>query len=234
MDYLILIPTYNEISNIRKIYSKIRKHNSSIHILFIDDSSPDGTALEVESIAKEDKGVYILQREKKQGIAKAYIDGFKWGMGKGYKYFIEMDCDGSHDPQYLAMILEALKTNDVVVCSRYIEEGGIEKWVFFRKMISYLGSFYSALILGLPIKDLTGGFNAWRREVVEKIDMDKVISKNFTFQIEMKYLAFINKFKITEVPYTYHKRKEGISKMSPRIIIEGLLKVPMIRAMYRR
>ena len=231
MKVLICIPTYNEAENINKIIHAVFEHcTSDVQILVIDDNSPDGTA----AIAEKLKNVYpnrlhILKRQGKQGLAAAYLAAFKWGLAKDYDLFLEMDADFSHNPKYIPEMLKAAANHDVVIGSRNIKNGGTEGWSFLRNLISKAGSLYSRIILRCPVKDLTGGFNMWTRDALLKIGLDKIISKGYLFQVEMKYRAYKAGCRITEIPIIFEERKMGKSKMSRKIFFEALLNVWKIK-----
>lgn len=231
MKPVIIIPTYNEIENIKllldKVYSVLEGRDFSI--LVVDDNSLDGTKEFVEEFKKSHNNFYTMHRIGKLGLASAYIEGIKYSIELGFDYFIEMDADFSHDPKYLPYILDNLEKYDCIIGSRNIKGGSVVGWGFLRNFISKGGSLYSRIILGCPIKDLTGGFNAWSKNIIEKINLDKIISKGYSFQIEMKYKAYKNGAKIHEFPITFVDRKYGVSKMSGDIFIEALLNILKIR-----
>ena len=224
---LVIIPTYNEALNIKFIINEIFKTCPDTNILIVDDNSPDGTAEIVHQML--DKRIYILKRTKKQGLASAYIEGFKKGIDLGFNRFIQMDADFSHKPEYLPLMLENLKKYDFVIGSRNIKGGGVQNWSFFRNLISKAGSLYSKIILFCPINDLTGGFNGWRKEVLEGINLNNIISLGYSFQIELKYKAYKKGFKYIEFPIIFPDRKYGESKMSKDIFFEALKNVVKIR-----
>lgn len=230
---LIIIPTFNEVLNILDIYSKIRKWDKNKDILFVDDNSSDGTRQVVDKIMKDDKKVHILKHSKKEGIAQAYIAGFLWGINSGYDWFQQMDADLSHDPAYLANFEALKKENQVVIASRYMQKGGIEKWDLFRKLLSSLGCRYLRLLLQCPLTDLTGGFNCWHKEVISSFDLSKIASRGFIFQTEIKFMAYRKGFKISEFPYSFKEREKGRSKIDYHIILEGLLMPFFIRWNHR-
>ena len=232
MKTLIIIPTYNEENNISKIIEGIKYSLNSSHdysILIVDDNSTDKTKEIIESIIKQNKNINLLNRPSKMGLASAYIDGFNWGIKQGYECFIQMDADFSHNPKYLPVMLEKLKDNDVVIGSRNIKNGKTKGWSLARNIISKGGSIYSKLVLSCPINDLTGGFNAWRKEILDKINLNTIISKGYSFQIEMKYKAYKNKAKIVEFPIIFEDRKFDKSKMNKEIFFEALLNIIKIR-----
>lgn len=230
MNALIVIPTYNEIDNIQPLVRQVLEATpSSVHILICDDGSPDGTGQLADTMAKADQRVHVLHRPKKMGLGTAYVAGFKWGMQQTsptFDAFIEMDADFSHNPTYLPTMLRHLEEgSDVAIGSRYVSGGGTVNWGIGRKIISRGGSLYSRLILGAKIRDFTGGFNGWRRKVVEAVEMETLRSDGYSFQIELKYRAFLRGFKITEFPIIFEDRKVGKSKMNRRIVFEALGRV---------
>ncbi len=228
---LLIIPTYNENQNISALLDEVEKETSKfdLSILIVDDSSTDGTIETVENKKQIYNNIQTLKRPAKLGLASAYIDGIKYGIKNNFEYFIEMDADFSHNPKYLSTMIENLKENDVVIGSRNIKGGSVVNWGFLRNLISKGGSLYSRLILNCPINDLTGGFNGWSKKIIEKIDLDTIISKGYSFQIEMKYKAYKNKAKIIEFPIVFEDRKFGKSKMSKTIFFEALLNILKIR-----
>lgn len=227
---LVIIPTYNEKENIDAIVRAVLEQKLSLHVLVADDSSPDGTGKIVEGLMSEFPGhVHLLTRMKKEGLGRAYIAGFKWGLEKGYTHLIEMDADFSHRPVDLALHVNNWNEYDFVIGSRYVAGGGTVDWGLMRKIISRGGSLYSRIILGYPINDWTGGFNSWRRDVLERIDLDSVTSNGYSFQIELKYKASRKGFKCKEVPIIFEDRRVGKSKMSMKIVLEAFYKVWQIR-----
>ena len=227
MNKIILIPTYNEIENIEKIIRKVFSLPEPFHILIIDDGSPDGTAQKVKQLQQEfPDTLFILERNGKQGLGKAYIAGFKWSIECKYDFIFEMDADFSHNPDDLIRLYEACKNNaDVSVGSRYVRGGKVVNWPFNRIFISYGASVYVRLITWMPVKDCTAGFVCYKREVLEAIDLDNIKFIGYAFQIEMKYTAWRKGFKIKEVPITFVDRTEGVSKMSKGIVKEAILGV---------
>lgn len=223
---LLIIPTYNEAQNIGDLLKLVWSTCPSIHTLVVDDNSNDGTATIVKS-AQVDRAnqLHILERPGKLGLASAYIDGFKWGMTRGYKAFIEMDADFSHNPAVIPTMIKLLSTHSAVVGSRYVTGGGTENWHPARKLISQFGSFYARNILGMKIRDLTGGFNAWTLEALRAIDLDSLTSDGYSFQIELKYRCHKSGLAMTETPITFSERREGQSKMSVGIVLEAFYKV---------
>lgn len=229
MKTLIIIPTYNELENVQTIVPAILKENPQVHILVVDDSSPDGTAAKVEEMQKDLSQLHLLVRKSKDGLGKAYLAGFDWGLTNGYEVITEMDADFSHRPVDLKAILEKIPNYDFVVGSRWVPGGGTINWGIGRKIISVGGSLYSRMILGYPLKDWTGGFNCWKAETLRGIDLPSVESNGYSFQIELKYRALKNGFKGIEHPIQFEDRRVGESKMSSKIVFEALLKVWKIR-----
>jgi dolichol-phosphate mannosyltransferase len=229
MKLLIIIPTYNEIENITSLITSLFNFTHEAHVLIIDDSSPDGTADAVKVLQNEYKNrLFLLLREGKKGLATAYIDGFSWGIERRYDYFLQMDADFSHDPKYIITMLENIEKYDFVIGSRNAG-GGVEGWPFWRHILSKGGSFYSRFILGCPIKDLTGGFNMWRKETIEGIKYTTIISKGYSFQIEMKYRVYKKGYKYIEIPIIFKDRAFGESKMSKKIFFEALINIWKIK-----
>ncbi|WP_118975126.1 polyprenol monophosphomannose synthase [Taibaiella koreensis] len=231
MDKLVIIPTYNEKENIENILRKVFSLEGRFHVLVVDDGSPDGTATIVKQLQQEfGEQLHIAERGGKQGLGTAYIFGFKWALQKGYRYIFEMDADFSHNPDDLLRLYDACHTKaDVAVGSRYVSGGKIRNWPFDRVFISYGASVYVRLITWMPVKDCTAGFVCYKREVLEKIPLDKVRFIGYAFQIEMKYRAWKLGFKIKEVPITFVDRKEGVSKMSKGIVKEAIFGVWKMR-----
>lgn len=232
MKALVCIPTYNEKENVEPITSAVLNITSSdVHVLVIDDNSPDGTGQIVQDlIAKRaaaggEQRLHILSRPGKQGLGRAYIAGFQWGLDHGYDVITEMDADFSHRPEDLMKILKAIETRDFIVGSRYVETGRTVNWGLIRKIISRGGSFYTRMILGYPLQDWTGGFNSWKASVLRAIDLDQVRSNGYSFQIELKYRALKRGFKGQEVPIVFEDRRVGKSKMSLKIVLEAFTRV---------
>jgi len=231
MHVLIIIPTYNECENIstliRSIFVVAENAHIDMNILVVDDNSPDGTGKTVKKLIHTDYSgtLHLLNRKMKSGLGSAYIRGFQWGLKRDYQIFIEMDADFSHNPHYLPQMIKKIEHFDFVVGSRYIPGGGINGWGFFRRFISLAGSLYAKTILGLPIHDLTGGFNAWRRKPLENINLNNIKSEGYSFQIELKYKALIKGFRCLEFPIFFEDRFRGKSKISKKIIIEAIYRV---------
>lgn len=229
MKKLIVIPTYNEKENITELMKVIFLVVPESHILVVDDGSPDGTGKAVEEFALKDSRVHLLKRSEKKGLGRAYVAGFKWGLERGYDFISEMDADWSHPPRFLVSMYATAQKNDFVIGSRYVKGGGSVNWSFSRKMISRCGSFYSRVILGIPINDFTGGFNGWHARVLKAIDLDGITTEGYSFQIELKYRAALRGFKFAEFPLIFEERREGQSKMSASIVKEAIWKVWSLR-----
>jgi dolichol-phosphate mannosyltransferase len=223
MKSLIAIPTYNEKENIIPLISEIMKYVDS-DIFVIDDNSPDGTAQVIKDNLSGNR-VKLCERPKKLGLATAYIHAFKYAIDNDYDYIFTMDADFSHNPNYLQNFLEKIKEADLVIGSRYISGGGIKNWSKFRLFVSKCGNFYARTILGIPIKDVTGGFKCYRISALKKINLDKIKSEGYSFLIEMKYLFYKNKFNVKEIPIVFEERREGQSKMSKKIFFEAMRNV---------
>jgi dolichol-phosphate mannosyltransferase len=231
---LIVIPTYNESQNIERIIRSIFSatgDTANAHILVVDDNSPDGTAAIVENLmCLDDKErLFLIVRDRKRGLGTAYIRGFQWGLGRGYRLIIEMDADFSHNPIYLPGMIQEADHYDGIVGSRYVAGGGVRGWGPLRKIISRGGSLYARLILGIPIHDLTGGFNLWKSDILERIDLTQIRSEGYAFQIELKYRAFKKGFRLLEFPIIFEDRRQGTSKMSKRIILEAIYRVWLLK-----
>ena len=230
MKLLIIIPTYNEVENIGLLINEVFKFVDDVSILVVDDNSIDGTRDLVETISKKDERVFILKREGKFGLASAYIAGMKWGIENGFDLFCEMDADFSHNPKYLPEMIEKIKNNDVVIGSRNMKGGAVQGWSLLRNFISKGGSLYSRVVLGFPpVYDLTGGYNMWTLNALNKIEIDSIVSEGYCFQIEMKYKAWKKGCSIVEIPILFENRRKGKSKMSSRIFFEAFVKIWGIR-----
>lgn len=227
MEKLVIIPTYNEKENIEAIIAAVNDLDTGFHILIIDDGSPDGTASIVKSLFPHYPGqLFLEERRGKLGLGTAYIHGFKWALGKGYRYIFEMDADFSHNPADLNRLYDACKAGaDVAVGSRYVKTGAVENWPANRIALSKGASLYTRMITWMPIKDPTAGFVCYKKEVLEAINLDAIHFTGYAFQIEMKFAAWKLGFNIAEVPITFKDRKLGASKMNKGIVKEGILGV---------
>jgi dolichol-phosphate mannosyltransferase len=227
---LVIIPTYNEIENLPEIVPAVLAASEEIDVLVVDDGSPDGTGQLADKLAQERPGrVRVLHRARKEGLGRAYLAGFAQALSLGYGRILEMDADFSHDPARLPSLLEASRRADLVLGSRYVPGGGTVNWGLGRRLLSKGGSLYARTILGLPVRDLTGGFKCFRREVLEALDLESVASTGYAFQIELTYRAVCRGFKVEEVPIVFHDRRVGKSKMSRAIVLEALIRVWGIR-----
>lgn len=229
MKALIIIPTYNELNNIQKLIPEILKSYPDLHILVVDDNSPDKTADHVNSLAEKDERVKCIKREKKMGLGTAYVAGFKYMLANGYDAAIQMDADFSHDPKEIKKLLSVMDVYDLVIGSRYIYGVRVINWPIRRLLLSYFANLYTRIITGLPIKDATGGFKCFRREVLQAIDLDEIRSNGYSFQIEMNFITWKKKFKLTEIPITFVDRVKGSSKMSKKIVREAVFMVWKLR-----
>jgi dolichol-phosphate mannosyltransferase len=226
---LVCLPTYDEADNVGPITEAILAATPEVDVLVIDDNSPDGTGKLADAIAAREPRVQVLHRAGKEGLGKAYLAGFDWALRKGYPLILEMDADFSHDPKYLPAMLAASGEADLVLGSRNVPGGGTVNWGVGRKVISRGGSLYARTILGLSIRDLTGGFKCFHREVLEAIDLPSVECSGYAFQIELTYRAIQKGFRVKEIPIVFVDRRVGQSKMSRRIVLEALGKVWSIR-----
>lgn len=228
---LVIIPTYNEKENIEKIIRKVFSLPTPLHILIVEDNSPDGTATIVKNLQTEFDGrLFIEERKGKLGLGTAYIHGFKWGIKNQYDFIFEMDADFSHNPEDLPRLLKACEDGaDVSVGSRYVKGGKVSNWPIGRILMSYFASVYVRIVLWISIKDTTAGFKCYKRKVLESIKLDEIKFIGYAFQIEMKYTAIKKGFKVVEVPITFIDRKEGVSKMSTSIFKEAFLGVLQMR-----
>jgi dolichol-phosphate mannosyltransferase len=231
MKKLILIATYNEIDNIGLLLNEVFGIVKDVDVLVIDDSSPDKTYELVEDLIqnKYPNNLFLMKRIGKLGLGTAYVAGFNWGIDRGYDVILHMDADFSHHPKYLPQFFEEIKTNDMVIGSRYIKGGGVVNWGMIRKIISMGGSFYSRLILGINVRDLTGGFKCFKKEVLNTIDINNLKSNGYSFQVETTYKSIINGFKVKEIPIIFEDRRVGQSKMSYKIFIEALFMIVKLK-----
>jgi dolichol-phosphate mannosyltransferase len=229
----VIVPTYNERENLEPLVTAVRAELDQVGadhtVLVVDDSSPDGTGELADRLARDDPRVAVLHRRQKSGLGPAYIAGFRRALEEGAQLIVEMDADFSHDPSYLPRMLEAAGRADVVLGSRYVEEGGILNWGRGRRIVSRGGSWYARTLLGIPVTDLTGGFKCFRREVLEAIDLDQVRSRGYAFQIELTYRALRMGFRVEEVPIVFTERRVGQSKMTRQIVLEAAWMVPVLR-----
>ena len=225
MKTLIIIPTYNELENLRPLLQEIFSYAPETDVLIVDDNSPDGTGKLADKIHNENPQVHALHRAGKLGLGTAYIAGFKYAVAHDYDAAFEMDADFSHDPRYLPDFLKAIEHADLVIGSRYIPGGGTPNWSFLRRFISGGGNIFARFMLGIPVQDCTAGFRCYRRQVLESIDLDTIQSQGYAFQVEMAYRVIQQGFKIVETPIIFMDRRIGKSKMSRKIVIEAFIYV---------
>jgi dolichol-phosphate mannosyltransferase len=224
---LVVIPTYNERDNIESIVTRLHAALPKTHVLVVDDGSPDGTGDIADEMAKNDSDgrIHVMHRAEKNGLGAAYVAGFRWGLDRDYAVLVEMDADGSHAPEDLPRVLAALSDADLAIGSRYVPGGKIVNWPFRRYFLSWGANVYSRLALGAKVKDMTGGFRAYRRAVLEKIRIDNVASQGYCFQVDLGWRTIEAGFTVVEVPITFTERVHGQSKMSGDVIREALIRV---------
>jgi len=226
----LVLPTYNEAGNVEAFVEAVGdKLPASARILIVDDNSPDGTGEIADRLAERLPAVSVLHRPRKEGLGPAYVAGFRRALAEGAGYVVEMDSDFSHDPAYLPRLLEAGGRADLAIGSRYVDGGGVSEWSAVRRAISRGGSAYARLVLGVQVRDLTGGFKCFRREVLEAIDLDSIESRGYAFQVEMTYRALKRGFRVVEVPIVFRERRVGASKMDRSIVAEAIWRVPWLR-----
>lgn len=226
---VVCIPTYNERENISRIVPAVLEQAPAASVLVADDNSPDGTGDLADELAKNDSRVHVLHREGKAGLGKAYLAAFAWALEKGFDIIVEFDADFSHDPKYLPEMLSRLRNADVVVGSRRVDGGGVENWNWIRRGLSWGGSLYARTVLGVPVMDLTGGFNGFHRHALEAIDYATISSTGYAFQIEIKYRCVKKGLTLEEMPIVFPDRVRGVSKMSPNIMGEAMMQVIKLR-----
>jgi dolichol-phosphate mannosyltransferase len=227
---LVIIPTYDEAENLPRIVPEVLEQDERIDVLVVDDASPDGTGEIADRLSEENERVLVLHRAGKEGLGRAYLAGFRYGLERGYDVLFEMDADFSHPPEALNTLLAAFDEADVVMGSRYVDgRVTVVNWPMSRLLISYFGSRYAAIITGMQVRDATGGFNGWKREVLEKVDLDRVQSNGYAFQIELKFRAWKAGFRMVEKPILFAERDSGESKMSKRIVREAVWRVWWLR-----
>ncbi|MCK4236449.1 MAG: polyprenol monophosphomannose synthase [Candidatus Krumholzibacteria bacterium] len=235
MEALVIIPTYDEKENIRNLITAVLGKGGGIEVLVVDDNSPDGTGDIVDSMAGADSRVHVIHREEKMGLGSAYITGFKWALANtDTKYVFEMDADFSHDPEAIPEFLEAIRDNDLIIGSRYLEGITVVNWPLSRLILSCGANIYTRIVTGLPLKDSTGGFKCFRREVLEKLPLDRIRSDGYSFQIEVNFLCWKKGFRMKEIPIVFVDRRVGISKMSRKIVWEAAFMVWRLRFMSPR
>jgi dolichol-phosphate mannosyltransferase len=234
---MVIIPTYDEIDNVKALVPKILALGPNLEVLVVDDNSPDGTGQWVEGLSRQIPRLHCLRRPGKMGLGSAYRDGFRYALAHGAELVFEMDADFSHDPMEIPNFIEAARTADLVLGSRYLTGVTVVNWPLRRLMLSYMANLVSRILTGLPVKDATGGYKCFRRSVLEAIDLDRIKSDGYSFQIEVSFHAWRMGFRIKEIPILFVDRRAGISKMNRRIIVEALLMVwrlALVRLLRRR
>src|SRR3989338_2655133 len=221
MSSIIIIPTYNERDNIEELVNQILKLNLNVSILIVDDNSPDNTGKIADELAKKYNNISVIHRSVKKGLGAAYIQGFKYAIGKGVENIFTMDADFSHDPKYLKDFLEKIKDYDLVIGSRYLKGVSVVNWPIKRIILSLFANNYVRFITGMPLSDCTSGFCCFKRKVLESININKITSQGYSFLVEIKYHVFENQFKISEIPIIFVERREGKTKMSFRVMLEA-------------
>jgi dolichol-phosphate mannosyltransferase len=222
---VVIIPTYSETLTLPTIVARVRSAVPEAHVLVIDDNSPDGTGALADSIAANDSNVEVMHRRGKEGLGAAYLAGFAWALDAGYDVIVEMDADGSHQPEQLPDLLAALRDADLVLGSRWVTGGGVVNWPKSREILSRGGNAYTRFMLGVPLRDATGGYRAFRASTLRSLDLDEVASQGYCFQVDLAWRAVQRGMRVTEVPITFVERTAGTSKMSQRIVVEALWRV---------
>jgi dolichol-phosphate mannosyltransferase len=230
---LVVMPTYNEAATVRKVVERVRAAVPTAEVLIVDDSSPDGTGEIADSLAQLDSHVHTLHRARKEGLGKAYVAGFRWGLERDFDTLVEMDADGSHQPEELPNLLAALRDADVVLGSRYVAGGRVVDWPWRRELLSRGGNTYSRIALGVPLRDTTGGYRAYRASALRRLELATVASAGYCFQVDLAWRAVRSGLRVAEVPITFVERTEGASKMSGAIVREALWQVTRWGIAYR-
>ncbi|MGY8777779.1 MAG: polyprenol monophosphomannose synthase [Longimicrobiales bacterium] len=227
---LVIIPTYDEAENLPRIVPCVLEQDPRVDVLVVDDGSPDGTGRIADAMAEENDRISVLHRPGKGGLGRAYLAGFEQGLERGYDILFEMDADFSHPPEALPALIAGFEEADVMIGSRYVDgRVTVSNWPMSRLLVSYFGSHYARIITGMPVRDGTGGFNGWKREVLEKVGLDRVQSNGYAFQIELKFRAWRAGFTLAETPILFTERDTGESKMSPAIVREAVWRVWWLR-----
>ena len=234
MKALVIIPTYNEADNIVNIVTKVLEQSEILNVLVVDDNSPDKTFMIVKDLMQKEDRLHLIHRAGKMGLGSAYVEGFKYALSKEYDYILEMDADFSHDPEEIPKMLEVVKSNDLVIGSRYLKGIKIVNWPLWRLLLSTFAAKYVRVITGMPVCDPTGGFKCFRKEVLEAIDLDYILSDGYSFQVEMNYRTWVKKFRIKEIPIVFTDRRVGESKMTTKIIREAVWMVWKLRWLHIR
>jgi dolichol-phosphate mannosyltransferase len=224
---LVVVPTYNERQNIAEIIARVLRSSPAVDVLVVDDNSPDGTGALASALASGHDRINVLHRSGKEGLGAAYRAGFTWGLDRGYERLVEMDADGSHQPEQLEPLLTALNHADVVLGSRWVPGGSVVNWPLRRRLLSQAGSTYARIALGLPVRDVTGGYRAFTADALREIGYQDVLSQGYCFQIDMLWKAYSAGLRISEVPITFVERVHGESKMSSGIVKEAILRVTL-------
>lgn len=230
---LVVMPTYNEISNLHSMIQRIQTSNPQVDILVVDDNSPDGTGQAAQQLADSDTSVFVLHRPGKGGLGAAYRAGFAWGIDHKYDVLVEIDADGSHQPEQLPLLLEAIPDADLVLGSRWVPGGSVVNWPLSRKILSLGGNLYTRIMLGISVKDATGGFRAFKVETVHKIGLLSATAQGYVFQVDNTFRTARAGLKIVEVPIEFVERVSGVSKMSKNIVVEAMLQVTVWAWKYR-
>lgn len=231
---VVIIPTYNEAENVRLITARVRKAVPQVDILVADDNSPDGTGQIADELAQADSQIHVLHRRGKEGLGAAYVNGFGWARDHGYDAVVQMDADGSHAPEELPLLLDALRGADAVIGSRWTRGGKVVNWPLHRLVLSRGGNFYVRMVLGMGIRDATGGYRAYRLDMLDKAELDSLQSAGYSYQVELTHRIHRNGFTIVEVPITFAEREHGASKMSGSIVKEALWRTTVWGAQSRR
>jgi dolichol-phosphate mannosyltransferase len=226
---LVIVPTYNEAGNIARLVPLILNQDPRIEVLVVDDSSPDGTSSIVQSMAGSEPRIHLMTQAQKRGLGMAYVEGFRYALDRGYSLIFEMDADFSHDPKEIPRFLESAGTHDLVLGSRYIKGVNVVNWPLSRLLLSWFANLYTRFVTGMPVKDATGGYKCFHREVLEAIGLDRIRSDGYAFQIEMTFKAFKKGYRVIEIPIVFVDRTVGDSKMSSRIFREALFMVWKLR-----
>jgi len=228
--FVVILPTYNEADNLPRIVPDILEQDPRLDVLVVDDNSPDGTGDLADGLSHDSDRVFVIHRSGKQGLGTAYIEGFRWGLERDYALLFEMDADFSHRPNTLPLFIDKARDFDIVLGSRYLDgRVTVINWPMSRLLISFFGSWYARFVTRLPVRDATGGFNCWRRGVLESLDFARIESNGYTFQIELKLRAWRKGFTMTEIPIVFEERESGESKMSKKIVREAIWKVWKLR-----
>jgi dolichol-phosphate mannosyltransferase len=222
---LVVTPTYNEADNIERFIAEVLAQGNGVEVLVVDDNSPDGTGSIVERLAASSSCIHLIRRAGKMGLGTAYVEGFRFALARGYEYVFEMDADFSHNPKEIPQFLQKIETCDLVLGSRYTGGVRVVNWPIRRLILSYGANLYTRILTGMPVKDATGGYKCFRRSVLEAIDLDRVHSNGYAFQIEMTFKAWAKGFRICEHPIIFIDRRSGVSKMSKKIVYEAVFMV---------